>query len=437
VDITIITLIIWVGFLVLMTTGMPVAFSMIVVGVAGYALLVSFQGMGNVASLTYDALNTELYVAIPLFVLMAQLLVISGLSARLYQVMHKWMGGLSGGLAIGTTLVATVLGATTGLVATATITMGMLAYPEMEKRGYDKTISIGTVLSGGALGLLIPPSLTMILIGNLIGLSVGKLFIAGLIPGLLCSFIFCLYAYVCCKIDPRKGPPIPLEERATWKEKFACLPPVIPAAVIILVVLGGIWLGVFTATEAGGIGAAASLAYTAASGNLSWQKLKEAGNQTIKVTAMVLWITIGGVLFTSLNSIAGTDEFLSKMMAGWTTSPEVMLIILMVISFILGTFMDLLAQAIVSLPIMMPIVIHLNIDPLFFGFCFAMSLIIGTLSPPYGYTLFYFAGLKHKNVTMKHIFRAGWVYTSLVTIVLVLCLFFPQIALWLPNRMIR
>lgn len=436
-DITIITLMIWVGFLVLMSTGMPVAFSMMVVGVAGYALLVSFQGMGNIASLTYDALNTELYVAIPLFVLMAQLFVISGLSTRLYQIMYKWMGGISGGLAMGTTLVATVLGATTGLVATATITMGMLAYPEMDKRGYDKTISIGTVLSGGALGLLIPPSLTMILVGNLIGLSVGKLFIAGVIPGLCCSFLFCLYAYVRCKINPRMGPPIPPEERATWKEKFASLPAVVPAAVIILVVLGGIWFGIFTATEAGGIGAAATLAYTAATGTLNWQKLKEAGNQTIKVTAMVLWITIGGVLFTSLNSIAGTDEFLSKMMAGWTTSPQVMLIILMVISFILGTFMDLLAQAIVSLPIMMPIVINLNIDPLFFGFVFAMSLIIGTLSPPYGYTLFYFAGLGHKNVTMKHIFKAGWVYTGLVTIVLVFCMVFPQIALWLPNKMIK
>lgn len=432
-----VTLIIWIGFLVLMATGMPVAFSMVVVGVVGFYFVHGFQGMANIATITYSALNTELFVAIPLYVLMAQLFATSGISTRLYQVMYKWMGGLNGGLAIGTTIVATILGATTGLVATATVTMGMLAYPEMEKRGYNKTIAIGTVLSGGALGLLIPPSLTMILIGTLVGLSIGKLFIAGIIPGLLCSLIFSLYAYVRCKINPSMGPAIPHEERAGWKEKFTSLPSVIPAMVIILVVLGGIWFGIFTATEAGGIGAGASLLYTAATRNLDWKKIKEAGEQTIKVTAMVLWIAIGGTLFTSLNSIAGTGAFISKLIGGLTTSPEGMLLIMIFIVLILGMFMDLLAIAMITLPIMVPIVINLNIDPLFFGFLFAMALIVGTVSPPFGYTIFYFAGLGHKNVTMGDIYRAGAVYSVLIAIVLVFCVFFPQIPLWLPNMMIK
>jgi tripartite ATP-independent transporter DctM subunit len=351
--------------------------------------------------------------------------------------MYKWMGGLRGGLAVGTTLIATLLGATTGLVATATVTMGLLAYPEMEKRGYDKTIAIGVVLSGGALGLLIPPSITMILVGGLTGLSVGKLFIAGIMPGLLCSFLYCAYVFFRCWLNPALGPALPLAERVSWKEKIISLGKLLPPVAIVLIVLGGIWFGIVTATEAGGIGSVSVLIYAAATGNLTLKNLREAGALTLKVTAMVAWIAIGGGLFTSMNGITGTQAFISNFLASTTASPTIMLMIMVIIVLIMGCFMETLAIAMIALPIMMPIVVNLGIDPFFFGFLFAMDLIVGTISPPFGYTIFYFAGLNHKNVDIKDIYKAGFVFCILTTAALILVVFFPQIALWLPNMMIK
>jgi len=431
------TLIIWGGFLLLMAIGTPISFAMLVTGVLGYIFFVGAKGLSITSSITYNVMTMDLYLAIPLFIFMAAIFQASGLSSLLYEIMYKWMSGVRGGLAIGTILVATLIGAMTGLAGTATVTLGMLAYPEMEKRGYNKIISIGPIIAGGALGLIIPPSITMILVGSMSGLSVGKLFMAGVMPGLLAAIVFITYIGLRCFLNPALGPALPTEERITWKEKFSSLTKILPPLALVILILGGIWLGVFTATEAGGIGAIGSLLYTLGTRNLTWKTLKDAGNQTLRLTGMVMWLAVGGVIFTSLNSRTGTGAFISEALGSLSSSPFTMMLILVTIIIILGFILETFAIIISVMPIMLPIVTKIGIDPLLFGFCFALALIIGVMTPPFGYAIFYFAGLKHPGVTVADIYKATMVFAGILTLVLLLCLIFPPIVLWFPNVMIK
>ena len=436
-SIEIITLIIWAGFLFLMVMGMPVAFAMLVSGVLGYVFFVGATGLSVTASIAYGIMTTDLYLAIPLFIFMAAIFQVSGLSSRLYEVMYKWMAGVRGGLAIGTILVATLIGAMTGLAGTATVTLGMLAYPEMAKRGYNKIISIGPIIAGGALGLIIPPSITMILVGGMSGLSVGKLFMAGIMPGLLASLVFITYIGIRCFLNPTLAPAVPTEERISWKEKFSSLTKILPPLALVVLILGGIWFGAFTATEAGGIGAIGSLLYTLGTRTLTWKTLKNAGNQTLRLTVMVMWLAVGGVIFTSLNSRTGTGAFISEALGSLSSSPFIMMVICLSIVIILGFILETFAIIILIMPIMLPIVSNIGVDPLLFGFCFALALIIGVMTPPFGYAIFYFAGLKHPGVTVVDIYKATMVFAFILAVVLFLCLIFPQIVLWFPNVMIE
>jgi tripartite ATP-independent transporter DctM subunit len=420
-----------------MLLGMPIAFAMLVTGVLGYVFFVGAKGLSITASIAFEIMTTDLYLAIPLFIFMAAIFQASGLGSRLYETMYKWMAGVRGGLAIGTILVATLIGAMTGLAGTATVTLGMLAYPEMAKRGYNKIISIGPIIAGGALGLIIPPSITMILVGGMSGLSVGKLFMAGIMPGLLASFIFIAYIGIRCSLNPALGPAVPVAERISWKEKFSSLVKLLPPLALVALMLGGIWLGVFTATEAGGIGAIGSLAYTLGTRTLTWKSLKDAGNQTLKLTVIVMWLAVGGVIFTSLNSRTGTGAFISSTLASLSSSPFVMMLILLSIVLVLGFILETFAIVILIMPLMIPIVGHIGVDPLLFGFCFALALIIGVMTPPFGYAIFYFAGLKHPGVSVGDIYKASMAFAGILTLVLILCLIFPQIVLWFPSVMIK
>ena len=436
-SIEIITLIVWAGFLLLMALGTPVAFAMLITGVLGYIFFVGAKGLSITASVAYSIMTTDLYLAIPLFIFMAAIFQASGLSSRLYEIMYKWMAGVRGGLAIGTILVATLIGAMTGLAGTATVTLGMLAYPEMEKRGYNKIISIGPIIAGGALGLIIPPSITMILVGSMSGLSIGKLFMAGIMPGLLAALVFIAYIGIRCFLNPTLGPAVPTEERISWKEKFSSLTTISPPLALVVLILGGIWFGAFTATEAGGIGAIGSLLYTLGTRKLTWKTLKDAGNQTLRLTGMVMWLAVGGVIFTSLNSRTGTGAFITEALGSLSSSPFIMMLILLAIAIILGFILETFAIIILIMPLMIPIVSKIGVDPLLFGFCFALALIIGVMTPPFGYAIFYFAGLKHPGVTVGDIYKATMVFAFILTVVLILCLIFPQIVLWFPNVMIE
>lgn len=436
-NIEIITIIIWSSLLILMLTGFPVAFSMLSIAVVGYIVFVGPQALYTISPIVFRNLTTDIYIAIPLFIFMAAIFQISGVGERMYETMHKWMAGLRGGLAIGTVSICTVIAAITGLGGTGTVTMGLLAYPEMRKRGYEKRLAIGCIPAGGALGPLIPPSIPMILVGNLSGISVGKLFMAGIIPGLICSILFMLYIAIKCILNPKLGPPLPINERATWREKFLSLRGILPPILLVILVLGGIYSGACTPSEAGGVGAAGALICAKIYRNLDLQKLRWAITTTMRVNAMVMWLVIGGASFSSLCGITGVTNFVRDILIGLPFGPMGVLIVMLAILFVMGMFIENASIIMICLPIMMPAALELKFDPLWFGLIFTMMVIIGMITPVFGYNLFYFKGLGHADVEMMDIYIAILPYIPLMLISLILCIVFPEIVLWIPNKMIK
>jgi tripartite ATP-independent transporter DctM subunit len=420
-----------------MFTGFSIAFSMLAVAAIGYIFFAGPQTLPALFSVAFRNITLDIFIAVPLFIFMAAILQVSGIGERLYDTMYKWMAGLKGGLAIGTVLICTLIAATTGMGGTGTIMMGLLAYPEMRKRGYEKLMALGCIPIGGALGPLIPPSIPAILIGGLGGLSTGKLFMAGIIPGLICSLLFCLYIGIRCFINPSLGPPVPTAERADWKTKFIALRGVIGALLLVILVLGGIYSGAFTPSEAGGIGAVGALVIGAFYRTLNWRNVREAIMTTFRVNAMVMWIVIGGASFSSVCGLTGVTDFMREILTGLPLGPYVVLFVMLFIVFIQGMFIDNTAIIMISLPIMLPVATKLGFDPLWFGFLFTMDVIIGMITPPFGYNLFYFKGLGHADVSMMDIYRSVLPYIPLMVFALVLCVIFPELALWIPNKMIR
>jgi tripartite ATP-independent transporter DctM subunit len=436
-SVDLITLIIWASLLLLMFTGFSIAFSMIALAVTGYLVFIGPQALPALYSAAYRSITLDIFIAIPLFIFTAALLQESGVGEGLYDVMYKWMAGLRGGLAIGTILICTVIAATTGLGGTGTILMGLLAYPEMRKRGYEKRLAVGCIPVGGALGPLIPPSVPAILVGSLGGLSTGKLFMAGVIPGVICSLFFCLYIGIRCLLNPALGPAIPVSERADWKTKLVSLRGVAGAVTLIILILGGIYSGAFTPSEAGGIGAAGTIIISILYRKFNWRNLKSAMLTTLKVNGMVMWIVIGGAAFSSLCGITGITQFTGKVLTELPLSPYGILLVMLLIVFIEGMFIDNTAIIMISLPVMLPVAIKLGFDPLWFAFLFTMDVIIGMVTPPFGYNLFYMRGLGHADVSMKDIYISVMPYIPLFILGLVLCILFPQLALWIPSMMTK
>ena len=431
------TIVIFGAFFVLLLIGMPVAFCLFSIAILGYLLFAGPHTLFLTVPVIFRSVTLDIYVALPLFIFMASVFQVSGIGERMYTAMYKWFGGLRGGLAIGTIFMCTIIAAITGLAGTGTILLGMLAYPEMRKRGYDKSLAIGSILAGGVLGPIIPPSCPMILIGGLTGVSVGKLFMAGVFTGLLCAALFVAYIGLRSLYNPSLAPALPKEQRSSWSDKFGSLRGVIAPILLIIAVLGGIYAGIFTPSEAGGVGAFGALICMALYKNLNMRMLTTAVSQTAKTAAMIMWIIMGGYLFSSLLNTTGVTQFLGGFISGVSASPNVVLFVMLAILFVQGMFMDLAPIVFISLPIMWVASINLGFNPLWFAFIFIFDCIIGMLTPPFGISLFYFKGLGHKDVGMENIYKAALPFVPIMIIVLILCILFPEIVLWLPNTMIR
>jgi len=432
-----ITLVIVVSLLALMATGFPIAFSLMAISVAGIIFWVNPGALTALSSRIFISVTTEYFIAIPMFIFMAAVLQVSGIGTALYDMMYKWMARLRGGLAMGSVLISTLLAALTGVAATATVSMGLLAYPEMKNRGYSKYIAIGSITSGGCLGPLIPPSVPMIIVAIFGAISIGKLFIAGILPGLLTSLIFVSYIGFRCFRNPALGPSIPLDEQPTWREKFASLRGVILPIIVIILVLGTIYTGIATPSEAGGVGAFGALVCAAVYRNLTVKNLKSAIMISFRLSAMIFWLLIAGSMFSSLLGLTGVTHYIGDIMTGMVANRWVTLFAMLFIVFIMGMFMDPTPITIICIPIFMPIVRTLGFDPLWFGLIFTMDLLIGFITPPFGLNMFYFKGLNHPGVTMTDIYRSTLPFVLLMIIAWIICIVFPPIATWLPGTMIK
>ncbi len=425
----------FVALVILLFSGLPLAFAL-----GGLSLTLAYFMWGPssvllVALQTWKVMTSYFLVAIPLYIFMANMLQRSGIIEDLFQVMEMWFGPLRGGLAIGTVIICTLMAAMTGVVGAAVATMGILALPSMLNRGYDKRIALGAICAGGTLGILIPPSVITIVYAVTAGVSVGKMFMGGVMPGLLLSSLFIVYIAVRCWLQPELAPAPSKEERARHSllDKIVALRSIILPILLIIGVLGSIYAGIATPTEAAGVGCVGAIGSAAIYRRLTWENLKESVYSTAKITAMILWITIGARCFISVFSAVGGDELVREFVVGLNLNRWIVLIIIQFILVVLGLFLDEIGIILLCVPIFTPIIQALHFDPVWFGILFLVNAQMDYITPPFGYTLFYLRGVAPPGVTMGDIYRSITPFVFLQAIGLSLCMAFPQIVLWLPN----
>jgi len=436
-SIEVITLLLFGSLILFLALGLPLAFVLGGVGVVGCYFLWGPKGLFVAAAQTYGAMGKFSLLAIPLFIFMAMILERAGVADDLYAMMHRWMGPVRGGLAMGTVLICAIFAAMSGISATATVSMGLIALPAMLKRKYDKIMAMGCISGGGALGILIPPSVPMIIYATLTGESIGGLFAGGILPGLLLTLIFILYIGIRCFFQPALGPALPKEERATWEEKFASLRAVVLPIMIILMVLGSIYAGVCTATEAAALGCLGAIISAAVYRKLNWQMFKESCFRTASLTAMIIWILIGAYCFTSVYTGTGAHELMEHLLLSIPGGRYAILFTMQIVFFILGCILDPAGIIMICTPVFVPVIKALGFDTLWFGVLFIMNMEMGYLTPPFGFNLFYMKAIAPPGVTMTDIYRSIVPFVILQGIGLVIVIIFPQIALWLPSLMNR
>jgi len=387
-----------------------------------------------VAARMWSTMNSFTLLSIPLFVFMAVILERSGVATSLYKMMHLWWGGVRGGLAIGTVVICAIFGAMVGVSGAAVVTMGAVALPAMLQRGYDKEMSLGCINAGGGFGVLIPPSIVMILYSMITGVSVGALFSAGILPGLLLMTLVCLYIGIRCYLQPELAPAISKEQRATWKEKILATKGVILPIFIVVIVLGSILGGIATPTEAAAIGVLGALLSAALHRSLNWAMISEATSRTLRLTTMVMWVLFSAHAFTTAYNSMGAQSLVLDMMRLIPGGEWGALGAMLFIVFLLGMVLDPVGIMMITLPVFMPIMKSYGVDPIWFGILFIIMLEIGYMTPPFGFNLFYLKGVAPSSIEMSSIYRSVFPYVAVTMVGLLLIILFPSIALWLPSK---
>lgn len=390
------------------------------------------------ANICWGLVNNYTLVAIPLFIYMAQVLDRSGVAEELFNSMYIVLGGIKGGLGLAVVVVCTIFAASTGIIGASVVAMTLLASPAMLNKGYQKELTAGVICAAGTLGILIPPSIMMVVYGGLTGMketSVGMLFAGGIMPGLLLAGLYFAYIIIRCNLNPELGPPVSKEEASgyTASQKWGMtLKSLVPPLSLILIVMGSILGGIATPTEAAGMGALGSVLLALVKRKITWEVVKTSGYQTLKVTSMVMMLFIGGKFFASVFLGAGGGDVVSNLLVGSGISKWVALLIMMVIVFIMGAFVDWAAILLVTVPIFLPIALELGFDPLWFSLLMCVNLQTSFLTPPFGYALFYFKGAAPEGYTMMDIYRGIVPFVILQIIGLFLITIFPKIVTWLP-----
>lgn len=427
------TLLFFGGLLTFLFLGAPLAF--ILGGLSAVFLYFTWgiDGFFMVGSRVWSTMGSFTLISIPLFVLMALILEKTGVAQALYKMMHLWVGGLPGGLAIGTVAICTIFAAMVGVSGAAVVAMGTVALPAMLARGYDKELVLGCINTGGGLGILIPPSIVMIIFSLNTGVSVGKLFAAGVMPGILLAVLVAVYIGIRCMVQPELGPALPKDERGSWKEKLSAVRSVLLPIAIVMMVLGSILSGVATLTESAAMGVLGAIISSMVHRTFSFAMLHDALVRTLRITAMTMWIFIGAHVFSTAYNAMGADQLVANLMAYIPGGAWGALIVMLGLVFVMGIVLDPIGIMLITLPIFMPIVNQHGIDPIWFGVTFVIMLELGYMTPPFGFNLFYLRGVAPPEVTMGDIYRSVVPYVGVVLLGLVLIALFPQIALWLPH----
>jgi tripartite ATP-independent transporter DctM subunit len=436
------SLIIFGSLLALLTTGLPILFVMGSVAIITGLFLLGPQGLYLVSGVIYKNWSSEVLLASPFFVFSAAILERSGIADAAYGTVYRLFGAIRGGLASGTVLICTMFAAMVGISGAATVSMGLIALPSMVRRGYDKRMALGAIAAGGVLGIVIPPSVIMIIYAAIVRESVGGMFFGGVVPGMIIAFLHIILISTRSRMNPNLAPAIPPEERVSFREKLVSLRGLILPFLLISLILGVIYTGTATPTEAGAIAASGSLLCAAVSRKLTWLLLKESCIASLKLIGMVFWILAAAGVFNAVYITTGARDALMLTITGLQVNRWFIIIGLQLILLVFGCLMDDYAVVALCAPVFGPLVVNLGFNPLWWGILFILNMQIAYLTPPYGFNLFYMRGvipqIRNKipeDITMMDIYRGVLPYIGTQMLGLILVMAFPMLALWLPSTM--
>ncbi len=422
-------------FIFFIMLGFPIAFTLMALGV-GFGYWAMGDTVFNlVVQRTYSVMANDVLVSIPLFIFMGYIIERANILDKLFHSIQLALGNVPGSLAIATLATCAIFATATGIVGAVVTLMGLLAFPAMLRAGYDVKLSAGVVCAGGCLGILIPPSVMLILYGATAGVSVPKLYAGALFPGLLLAGMYMLYVLIRCWLNPSLAPKLPKEQTdVPWTTvAWALATSFFPLTLLIMSVLGAIFFGIATPTEAAAVGSLGSLLLAAAYRSLTFGKVKDSVVLTARTSAMVCWLFVGSFIFSSIFAILGGHEPIKDLVTAMNLSPTMFLIVAQIIIFILGWPLEWTEIIVIFVPIFLPLLEFFKIDPLFFGILIALNIQTSFLSPPVAMAPFYLKGIAPPHVTINQIFSGVMPYLAIVLFAMVVVYVFPGIALWLPK----
>ncbi len=430
----------WIGIILiaflflLLSIGLEVALSLGLVGVIGLLWMKGWNiGMSVIGSICWSTASSFNDVALPRFIFMSGILLHSGIGASLYTAITRWVYFLPGGLAVASVFACTIFGAVCGSSVATAATIGLIAIPEMEKRNYQPELIYGSVAAGGTLGILIPPSIPMIIYGVMTETSVGQLYIAGIIPGIILSISFAGYIIIRCWMQPELAPRVDMK-KVSWRGRLHSLIEAAPMVGLIFIVLGTMYLGVVTPTEAAALGALASLILAAGYRRLEWRILVYAFRDTIGPTSMVMLIIILASIFSHVIALIGAPKAIFQIIQDSGLPPAAIFGIIFTLLIIIAYALEELSVMIIMLPFLFPLVTGLGYDPIWFGVVLVVWLEMGFITPPVGINLFVIQGVAKKG-TMKQIALGATPYVIMMILFVILLFLIPDLALWLPRQM--
>jgi len=418
--------------LLLFTSRVPVAFAMGLMGFLGFSYLVSMNaGLEMIAIDLFEIFSSYNLTVIPMFVLMGCVAFRMGMSRRIFDASYVVLGSVRGGLALASILGSAAFAAICGSTNATAAAMGTVALPQMKRYDYDDSLATGCVASAGTLGILIPPSALLIIYGIISEQSIGKLFMAGIIPGLILALAFVATVYILCWRNPMLGPPGP---STTLFQKLKSMPALIEVAILFALVLGGLMTGWFSATQAGGAGAAAICLLGLVRRSLNWQGLINASKDTLLITCMVMFVVFGAILFGRFMAVSKIPFVLSGWIGGLALPPTLVIILIILLHLVGGCFMDGLAMIMLTVPILLPTVVALGYDPIWFGIIITLIVEMGAITPPVGINVYVIKGIV-PDTPLQTIFRGIFPFLWALVVVSILLTLFPQIVIFLPGLM--
>ena len=441
----ILTILMFSTLIVAIALGHPLAYTLAAVAALfglidnGFNIPILFDMFANNS---WGLMQNYVIVAVPLFIMMAQVLDRSRVSEKLFESLYIVLGGLKGGLGLAVVVVSTVFAATTGIIGASVVAMGLMAGPALISKGYQKELTAGIICASGTLGILIPPSIMLVVYGGLTGFketSVGNLFAGAIFPGLLLASLYFLYITIRCHINPKLGPPLSKSGRTySAVEKWGMtLKSLIPPLGLILAVMGTILSGIATPTEAAALGVIGAMILAMFNKQFNWKVMKEASISTYKTTAMIMMLFIGGKFFSTVFLSIGGGDVVADFLLGGNLNRYAVLAIMMAIVFFMGMFIDWAAILLVTVPIFTPIAMELDFNPLWFAMLMCVNLQTSFLTPPFGYALFYFKGVAPEGIDIGHIYRGIIPFVGLQLLGLAIMIIFPEIITWLPEVLFR